>query len=196
MGTDSTDCQGVQGVCETENDGVCDVDESRCDLGTDTEDCGTSCFENPGPDCCRYSRDGECDEPPPKGTNYCPVATDTADCSLQSCATENDSVCDVVENGGTATDGCPPGTDLADCGEGLTCEAAPGPDCCRYSNDGECDEPVRTHLPWSDMCSWPTIRHVAHWAYRQPPWPRARPVSAWRAGLLQARDGHFRLRTR
>ena len=49
----------------------------------------------------------------------------------QTCNYENDGQCDVEI--GT----CPAGTDTADCtGDGGTGEVSPGPDSCRYANDG------------------------------------------------------------
>lgn len=70
--------------CEAELDAlfqVCDFDEDddeeggnfdEDDLGNDDTD---PCSDDPGPDCCLFANDGECDEP-----DFCAPNTDTTDC--------------------------------------------------------------------------------------------------------------------
>lgn len=66
----------------------CDVDDDECVFDAcgdeliafgnvcDFGDGGGDCAENPGPDCCVFANDGECDEP-----DFCDAGTDTSDCS-------------------------------------------------------------------------------------------------------------------
>jgi hypothetical protein len=128
VGTDVFDCGG----CEYVNDGFCD-EPFLCPPGSDKPDCCATeengiCEEvGMGGDVPRRLRfvrlrrvpvqnDGYCDEP-----QLCPEGTDGDDC----CATEQDGICEEVDQGGM----CPEGTDWIDCGE------------CQWANDGECDEP-------------------------------------------------------
>ena len=101
-GSDPHDC------CANQGNGVCEElgMGGTCPVGTDAFDCGG----------CEYVNDGYCDEP-----FLCPPGSDKPDC----CATENNGICEQLNQGGM----CPNGSDPADCGE------------CQWANDGECDEP-------------------------------------------------------
>lgn len=115
-------------------------------------------------DSCDYALDNECDEARFGGQGYCVDGTDTTDCSLlsqgienESCDFANDGECDEYRYGGTGA--CMDGSDTTDCmnwvvqreADFLTRAAAlgiPTPDIarlgdntCRWSYDGECDDP-------------------------------------------------------
>ena len=70
--------------CPHQFDGVCnEAPGSGCRAGTDGWDCRRE-GPGPGPESCRYSGDGECDEP--GGTGYCLPGTDTVDCRAEGIA--------------------------------------------------------------------------------------------------------------
>lgn len=185
-GTDTRDCaeagysRGGNPFCPYTNDGDCD-EVSYCPAGSDTMDCCNAGLPReadlnhrtidpsdvcctgdcpvPSSNYCRWSNDGECDEPPIGFA--CPVGSDTADCEAvqqSPCRYADDSECDE----GTY---CLPGTDFNDCCdsvgaikpgaqnmENVECSdaaarlastpRAPGSDSCRWANDRVCDEPL------------------------------------------------------
>ncbi|PVA07249.1 trypsin-like serine peptidase [Thalassorhabdomicrobium marinisediminis] len=116
-------------------------------------------------DSCEYANDNECDEARFGGQGYCDAGTDTADCALlsrnitdDSCTFANDGECDEFRYGGTGA--CQDGSDTADCNlwqvtretdflsraRSLGVQQADiealGNNTCRWSNDGECDDPA------------------------------------------------------
>lgn len=184
-GTDTRDCaeagysRGGNPFCPYTNDRECD-EVAYCPAGSDTMDCCdagvpretdlshrtidpsdvccTGDCPAPASNYCRWSNDGECDEPP---IGYaCPVGSDTVDCDAvrqAPCRYADDSECDEGMY-------CLPGTDFNDCcgsvgvvkpgvpnTENAECSEAaariagmpraPGPDSCWWANDRECDEP-------------------------------------------------------
>lgn len=193
-GTDASDCallsQGIANdSCQFANDGECD--EARygragvCLDGSDTSDCqawivqretdfmnrarelGISDLDRQrlGNNTCRWSNDGECDDPTFGGTGACDIGTDASDCisavsstagltplnggglttlnadaSANSCAFANDGECDELQYGGGGF--CEPGTDTNDCTANIvqTPVTGDGNNSCEYANDNECDE--------------------------------------------------------
>ncbi|MGJ8609925.1 MAG: trypsin-like serine peptidase [Octadecabacter sp.] len=183
-GTDTSDCSLLsQGVaddsCAFANDAECDEfrygGTGSCQDGSDTTDCtawqlqragdfleraralglpaGT--IDSLGNNTCRWSNDGECDDPKFGGTGACDAGTDATDCLIavdataglpavpaggdNSCAFANDNECDELQYGGQGF--CDAGTDTNDCSANLTAAPTGGAgDTCEYANDGECDE--------------------------------------------------------
>ncbi|MRG93341.1 hypothetical protein [Polyangium spumosum] len=139
------------------NDAACadgDYDESMCFA---EESDLNSCL-NPPP-ACNLVNNGVCNEPPPKGDGLCVAGSDTMDCSVPTCPSAGDGICDEPEGTGL----CAEGSDPLDCGlscptenNGVcdepggtgTCAAGTDPtDCyCAYTSDGYCDEPEGSGL--------------------------------------------------
>ena len=111
----------VESGCDFEDEG-CLVDACLDELTEFGEVCGfedeegddddfgnepvDDCSENPGPDCCFLSKDGECDEP-----DFCDEGTDTTDCEAvdapePDAQEQDDSDPDEVEEGGGSGGGC------------------------------------------------------------------------------------------
>jgi len=113
---------------------------------------------------CEFANDNECDEARYGGQGYCETGTDTADCTLvsagisdDSCAFANDGECDEYRFAGSGA--CQDGSDRTDCsawvvqresdfldraralGVETSIIKSLGDNTCRWSNDGECDDP-------------------------------------------------------
>lgn len=76
--TAALDC--IEDNCPDLNDEDCFVENCLEELGALGQACpdessGDNCADNPGPDCCDFANDGECDEP-----TFCDAGTDTTDC--------------------------------------------------------------------------------------------------------------------
>ena len=104
----------------------CDDDDTDCLLDACEDEfvelfdaCGGEedpCVENPGPDCCLFANDDECDEP-----DLCAEGTDTTDCTnfpASDCEDEPGPDCCEFANDGECDepDLCDVGTDTTDCG--------------------------------------------------------------------------------
>ena len=98
---------------------------------------------------CQFAYNGVCDEP-----MYCPVGTDTDDCTRQApgnhgrgAANEGPNRCQFARNGICEEPTyCPVGTDTDDCtrqgpGNQERGSANDGSDSCQFAHDGICDEP-------------------------------------------------------
>lgn len=179
-GTDTTDCRllsaGItDNSCEFANDGECDEyrynSTGACVDGSDTNDCAiwqtqresefmerAQALNLPvltigrlGNNTCRWSNDGECDDPDIGGSGACNPGTDATDCiqnfdtsaelapalggGNDSCEYANDAECDEAQYGGGGY--CDAGTDTTDC---RILAAGVDDDSCEWANDGACDE--------------------------------------------------------
>lgn len=157
------------GACSGTFDGTAEVCGNRMTIDMTGEDCegeshvtGNLRRVEVNTGTCRWTTDGECDEP--QGTNACAPGSDTVDCAgvVGVCLRKRNGICD--ESVGTGL--CPEGTDVTDCrdataqcawhddgvcdepeGTGLCVEGADSGDCgvgpafCAFTNDGVCDEP-------------------------------------------------------
>jgi len=184
-GTDTNDCallsQGIANdSCVFGNDNECDEyrfgGTGSCQDGSDTSDCAAWVVQREsdffdrarslgvaqadinrlGDNTCRWSYDGECDDPNYGGTGACETGTDAMDClgtinvntnatpapggGDNSCPFANDNECDEARFGGGGF--CDAGTDTNDCSANLTQAPAPtgGDNSCPFANDGECDK--------------------------------------------------------
>ncbi|MDC1397679.1 trypsin-like serine protease [Octadecabacter sp.] len=177
-GTDTTDCRllsaGItDNSCEFANDGECDEyrynSTGACVDGSDTNDCAiwqtqresefmerAQALNLPvltigrlGNNTCRWSNDGECDDPDIGGSGACNPGTDATDC-IQNFDTSAE-LAPALGGGGQCVDR----SDATDCDmfgtspEALArflalvpdpLRASLGDDTCEYSNDGECDD--------------------------------------------------------
>lgn len=116
-------------------------------------------------DSCDFANDNECDEARYGGQGYCETGTDTSDCTLlsagindDSCSFANDGECDEFRFNGSGA--CQDGSDATDCaawqvdrevsfleratalGVNTATVTALGDNTCRWSFDGECDDPA------------------------------------------------------
>ena len=106
--------------CEHANDGYCDEPYS-CQPGTDKTDCDKSGFKNGTNKYCQWTMDGECDE-----NRHCPRGSDRQDCCINGIPRTKDLKGNLI----VAEDVC--------CGDKCS---PPGNNWCKYSNNGQCDEP-------------------------------------------------------
>jgi protease YdgD len=178
-GTDTTDCSLISaGIaddsCVFATNNECDefryAGTGSCQDGSDTTDCAAwqvqreaDFFERAqalglnvdlindlGNNACRWSNDGECDDPNFGGTGACDAGTDATDCLANverttagdvtgggndSCDYANDTECDEARYGGGGY--CTNGTDTTDC---RLLAAGVDDDSCEWANDGACDE--------------------------------------------------------